>query len=49
MIINYGTCVVMLGASGGGEWQYTFNGEDIVLTKYTGSNTQVTVPTQMTV
>ena len=49
MVINYGTCVVMLGGSGGGEWQYNFSGGDIILTKYTGNSTQVTVPTQMTV
>jgi len=46
MIINYGLCVVCINKKEIANWRYTSNpNETIILTKYTGIDKTITVPT----
>ena len=46
MLYNYGTCVVNFMQ--GRDWNYTTSSStEVILTEYTGSSQNITVPTQI--
>lgn len=51
MLINYGKCAVFFNSQGPftkGDWEYVkLNNTDIMLTRYIGTKTDITVPTEL--